>query len=252
MQALIDNGRYKVTEVLYSDEGFDVCLCTDVMVNTGKTVVISTYKDKRYIHELLPVFYEVKNNGMIDFEGLITADGSVSAVFEYHKGISFSEYYPLKKGKKRVARNFGECMEIAEKLLLRTLELDLADDRIAFCVLDEHNIIIDINTKSVGFNIRILPNTVPEPSFKGRRLGGLLERMFPKNRYLPIEIERFITELHAGKYPTCTSIYSHWREISEQAQKTRAEYEKESIFQYLSRIIKRKKQEKAVRGQRSG
>lgn len=244
MQALIDNGRYKVTEVLCSEGGYDVCLCTDVMVNTGKSVIVNTYKAKEYISELLPVFYEVNRNGMSDFVELITAGGSVSAVFLYHKGVPFGEYYPPQKSKKRPVRDFEECMQIAEKLLMRALELDLADDRIAFCALDEQSITMDINTKSVGFNLRVFPKTAPEPSFRGRRLGELLERIFPKNRYLPTEIENFVSELRGGKYPTCTAAYSHWREIAEQARKTRAEYEKESFIKYLSRKARQKKRAK--------
>ena len=244
MKALIDNGKYKVTEVLYSDGGYEVCLCSDVMVNTGRTVIVNTYKSKEYISEMLPIFFEINKNGMSDFVELITAGGSVSAVFLYHKGVPFEEYYPLKNGKKRPARDFVECIRIAEKLLLRALELDLADDRIAFCVLSEHSITVDITAMTVGFNYQIRPKTAATPLSRGQRLGELLERIFPKNRYLPVEIERFMLELREDKYPACTAAYSRWREVAEQAQKTREEYEKESLFKYLSRKAKLKKQDK--------
>lgn len=238
MQALIANGRYKVTEVLHSAGGYDACLCTDVMVNTGKTVIVNTYSAKEYIRELLPLFFAINQKGMSDFIELITADGSISAVFDYHKGTPFAEYYPCKKGE---TRDFEQSMTIAENLLMRSLELDLADDRIAFCALNEQNIVLDTVTGTARFNFRVHPETAPEPMFRGRLLGELLGKMFPKGRYLPAELEQFIDELCSGKYPTCSAAFSRWREISEAAKKTHAEYEKESFVKYLSRKIKQKK-----------
>ena len=243
MQALIDNGRYKVTEVLYSTDGYDVCLCTDVMDNTGKSVIVNTYSSREHIAELLPMFFAINQNGMRDFIELITANGSVSAIFEYHKGLSFAEYY-LQMEKKGAKRDFEESMRIAENLFMRALELDLADDRIAFCALNEQSITIDPAAKTVDFNFRVLPKTVPEPMFRGKRLGMLLEKIFPVGRYLPEEIERFTTELCDGKYPTCSAVYARWREISETARETYAAYKNEPFTKYLSRKVKQKKQEK--------
>ena len=238
MQALIDNGRYKITEVLYSAGGYDVCLCTDVMVNTGKSVIVNTYSAKEHIREMLPMFFAINQKGMHDFIEIITADGSISAVFNYHKGITFSEYYTGKKGENK---NFEQSMLIAENLLMRALELDLMDDRIAFNVLDEQNITLDTMTNTVGFNFRVLPGVVPEPMFRSKGLGRLMGKIFPKDRYLPAEIEQFTEDLCSGKYPTCTAAYSHWREISEAARATHADYEKESLVKYLSRKAKQKK-----------
>lgn len=238
MQALIDNGKYKVTEVLYSAEGYSACLCTDVMVNGGRPVIVNTYSGREYINELLPLFYAVSSKGMKDFIELITSDGSISAVFSYYRGTSFSEYYTLKRGEKR---GFEESMQIAENLLRRSLELDLMDDRIAFCALDEHSIALEPSAHLVEFNFRILPLAEPEPDFRGKRLGRLLGRMFPAGKELPDEIEQFVSELCGGKYPSCTSAYSRWREISEAARETHAGYESESYIKYLIRRLKRKK-----------
>ena len=243
MRALIGNGRYKVTEVLYSEDGYDVCLCTDVTVNTEKTVIVNTYSRREYIGEFLPMFFAADQNGMKDLIGLVTSQGSVSAIFEHHKGISFAEYF-LQKGKKGAEPDFEESMRIAEELLRSSVELDTEDDRIAFCALNERNITIDPTAETVSFNLCIFPKAVPEPAFKGKRTGLLIEKMFPEGRYLPEEIELFTKELRGGKYPTCTAVYSRWREISGDARETRAAYEKESFIKYLSRKNKHNKQTK--------
>ena len=239
MQALLNSGKYKGVEVLHSDSGYDLSLCTDIMINTSDMVIVNTYKDRQSINEYLPLFYSMNANPIKDFRELITADGMISAVFSYHPGTSFGEYY---REKKRPGPDYDESVVIAGALLLSALELDLVDDRIAACALREENITIDKASKRVGMNLRITPSVVPEDGFKGKRLGGMLRKMFPNNRYLPFEIKLFILELNRGKYPTCTSAYSRWREVVESAVQTRKEYEKESFWKYLFRKAKEKKQ----------
>lgn len=241
MQALLNSGRYKVVEVLYSDPCYDLCLCTDIMVNTSDMVIVNTYKDRQIIHEYLPVFYALNMNRIKDFRELITSDGSISVVFTYHRGVPFSEFFKKKKGSKP---DYYKSVSIAGKLLKDALELDLADDRIAACALAEENIMIDETGRDVGMNCRIDPNVKPEEGFRGKRLGELLRKMFPEDRYLPAEIRQFVSELGNGKYPTCKAVYSRWREIIDSAEQTRKEYEKETFTQYLFRRAKEKKQQR--------
>ena len=241
MQALLNSGRYKVVEVLYSDPCYDLCLCTDIMVNTSDMVIVNTYKDRQIIHDYLPVFYALNMNRTKDFRELITSDGSLSAVFCYHRGTPFSEYFRKKKGAKP---DYYKSVSIAGKLLANALELDLADDRIAACALSEENIMIDETSREVGMNCRIVPNVQTEAGFRGKKLGGLLRKMFPEDRYLPAEIKQFVRELNEGKYPTCSMVYSRWREIIESAEQTRKDYEKETFTQYLFRRAKEKKQQR--------
>lgn len=241
MQALLNSGKYKVVEVLHSDPGYDLCLCTDIMVNTSEMVIVNTYKDRGVINEYLPVFYALDHNRIKDFRELITSDGSLSAVFRYHRGIPFSEYY---RKKKRIKPDYHESVSFAGMLLLQALELDLTDDRIACCALSEENITVDASSRQIGMNCRIVPFAEPEEGFRGKKLGGLLRKMFPEDRYLPAEIEQYIRELLGGKYKTCTAVYSRWREIAESAEKTRQEYEKETFTQYLIRRAKEKKQQR--------
>ena len=239
MQALLNSGKYKVVEVLHSDSCYDLSLCTDIMINTSDMVIVNTYKDRRAINEYLPVFYAMNKNPIKDFRELITADGNISAVFSYHKGIPFGEYYRAKKGAKP---DYDESVAIAGNLLLSSLELDLVDDKIAYCALSEENMTVDKAGKRTGMNLRIVPFVKPEAGFRGKRLGGMLRKMFPQDRYLPFELEKFIRELENGKYTTCTAVYSRWREVMENAAQTRRDYEKETYMQYLFRRAKEKKQ----------
>lgn len=239
MQALLNSGKYKVMEVLHSDPSYDLCLCTDIMINTSDMVIINTYKDRKAINEYLPLYYAMNSDPIKDFRELLTEDGRISAVFRYHPGISFSDHYREKKGSKP---DYNESLDIAENLLLNALELDLVDDRIAACAICEENITIDVAGRKIGMNLHIAPFVRPEEGFRGKRLGGMLRKMFPEDRYLPIEIRQFIRELCAGKYPTCTAVYSRWREVIVSSGQTRKEYEKETFMQYLFRRAKEKKQ----------
>lgn len=239
MQALLNCGRYKVVEVLHSDSRYDVCLCTDIMINTSNMVVVNTYKDRSAINEFLPVFYALNKNPIRDFRELIIADGKISAVFSYHQWTPFGEYYKTKKG---VKPDYFESVTVAGNLLSGALELDLTDDRIAASALAEENVVIDAAGRTVGFNLCIAPFVQTEEGFRGRRLGSMLRKMFPPDRYLPFELEKFIRELCSGKYPTCAAAYSRWREVAESAEKTRKEYERETYMQYLFRKAKEKKQ----------
>lgn len=236
MQALIDGGKYKVMEVLYSDDSFDLCICVDVLKNSGESVIVNTLKGRETIRAYLPLFVAMKENGPKDFAGLITADGSISAVFKYHTGSSAEEYFAAKK-----TCGFSERLDIAENLLLSALELDLADDRIAAGVLCEKNTVIDDKRLWAGFNYKINLHAEIEENYRSVRLGEIMRKIFPPDRYLPDNIERFIGRLQKGEYPSCVAIYSAWKEASSDAERVRDRYLEETYFEYLKRKALNKK-----------
>lgn len=235
MQTLIDSGKYKVVEVLYSDSDYDVCLCSDVMVNSGDMVTVNIYKNHEAIRTLLPLFYEMKKSKSRDFCDLVTDDGCISAIFRCHIGTAFGEYFKKNSGLK-----YEEGLKLAETLFAAALDFDLIDDRIAAGVFSEKNAVIDESKKKVIFNYNIQLNVSAENGFRIIRLGKMLRTIFPPDRYLPSEIEELINEMLDGKYSGCASAYSKWREIQESAAKTYDEYKKESFVKYLLRKAKTK------------
>lgn len=237
MQTLIGNGKYKVIEVLYSDSDLNVYLCSEITLSSSETVIINSFKSRTIIRSLLPMFYDMKNESLPrDFQELMIADGCISAIFRFHDGVAFNEYF---KGGTNL--KFKRHMEFADSLLSSALEFDLLDDRIAASVLCEKNVVIDSFENKASFNYIMRPDAAAVSEFCSKRLGGILKMIFPPDRYLPEEIERLIGELLEGKYRCCAAVYSRWREISESALKTHEEHLKESHAKYLIRKIKSKK-----------
>lgn len=237
MQALIGNGKYKVIKVLFSDRDIDVCLCSRIDSNGGATVIADCYKSRETVHRLVPVFFRMKNEGMpSDFQEIITADSSIYAIFKYHSGISFSEYF-----KHETEIKFDERIGIADMIIQHTLEFDLIDDEIASSVLSAENIAVNAANREIGFNYILKPTEHIAPNFRGKRLGEILTTIFPHDRYLPEEIEDLTEMLLSGEVSGCSAAYSAWRGISKTAFQKHEAYLKESYAQYFSRKLKRKK-----------
>lgn len=247
MRALIGGGRYKVTEVLYSDPGLDVSLCSEVTVNRSEPVIVNSFKDRAAIRTLLPALYNMKRERVPrDFRELVTDDGCISAIFRRHAGMALGEYSEY-----GAIRKYEDRLSAADRLLSSSLELDLLDDRLAERVLSARNVFIDLPGKDAGFHYIMLPDPASDPCFRGRRLGGILRTVFPPDRYLPEEIECLIGELLDGKYSGCAAVYAKWRGIRESAVKTHEKYLKENPAEYLARKIKAAK-EKADSHMKSG
>lgn len=235
MQMLIDSGRYKVTEVLSARIGFEAALCCDVTVNDGNTYIVDQYSSMTYIRELLPLFYTLEKKHFRGLRAIVTSSGSFSAVFVYHDGVPFGEYFSGR------LPEYEKCLTLADSLLRSALEFDLADERTAACGLLESNAVVDEKNGQVHFNMLIDPDRTAGEGFRPRRLGGMLDRMFRRDRYFPEEIARLIDDMIAGKYPSCAAAYSAWRGIQPSAAKTREEYQKESFMKYLGRRIRAKR-----------
>lgn len=237
MQGLIDRGKYKIVEVLSSDDSCEVCLCIDVVVNSGyKPCLINTYKNKDAIKELLPLFYDKKFQQCSGFQRLITADGSISVVFDYHSGESFDSFFS-----ENCKLSYEERAELVHSLLLSAIELDLLDDRLAAGVLRRCNAVVDMGLRKASFNYAIPVENYVQKNFRSIRLGELLCSIFPPDRMLPLEIDRFIISLLNGEYESCVEVYSVWKETEKQAEETLKLYEKEGFWHRLFRHAKEKK-----------
>lgn len=238
MERLIGGGKYKIIEVLTSDDSYEASLCINVMVNNDYAVyIVNTYKSKQLIRDFLPLYFRLSRENCSDFVDLITTEGKVCAVYEHHSGeelVSFFSKHPREA--------YEEKLMYADALLSSALELDIVDDRIAASALDG-NVVVDANNRKIYFNYIVSPLSAEtvEGNFRCCRLGELLRAIFPFTRYLPAEIDEFVDRLSAGTYRSCVDIYSGWRAIQEEAEKTRKSYLKESWIKYLIRRAKRKK-----------
>ncbi len=237
MQGLIDSGKYKVIEVLESDSSYEACLCIDVMVDSGyRSCLINTYKSREAIKALLPLFYNDRFQECSSFRRLITADGVVSVVFDYTEGERFADYFT-----KNPSLTFEQRQELAQTLMLESLQLDLLDDSLAMRVTSRSNVVVDKGLMRIGINYLIPVDTQYRENFRSVWLGELLSVIFPQGKDLPLEIDEYIIKLLKGGYSSCVDAYSEWREVSKQAEETLKHYAKESIFRSLFRYIKEKK-----------
>lgn len=237
MQGLIDSGKYKVIEVLEADNDYEACLCIDVMVDSGyRSCLINTYKSREAIKTFLPLLYSERFQECSSFRKLITADGSVSVVFDHKEGEPFRDFFS-----KNPSLTFEQRQELAQSLLLESLQLDLLDDKLAHRVTTIRNVVVDKGLMKIGINYMIPVEAKFRDSFRSVWLGELLSTIFPQGKNLPLEIEEYIIRLLRGEYESCVDAYSDWREVSKSAAETLKLYAKEGFFAGLFRYMKEKK-----------
>lgn len=236
MQSLIDGGRYKINEVLYSSAGYKACTCYDVEVNDGYAMcLVNIYDSKATIAELLPMYFSLRESGLKSFLKLITADGCISALFTYYSGESFEEFC-----REKTSVTYEERLQLADSLLSCALELDLLESGIKSRVMRSENAVVDYKEMTVHFNFFLYPENDRKESC-GSVLGSLLRMLFPPDRYLPEEIESYISYLLKSQTDSCVEVYSGWRSIMPSAAQTRKKYEAETIIQYFLRKIRTRK-----------
>ncbi len=234
MQAIINSGKYKITEVLKSHLGYEAMLCSDVTVNSNALYIVNRYSEQAYIRELLILFYDMEKKRVANFRKLTSSSGSFDVIFKYHKGIPFDEYYS------ECSKDYEKTVKYADSLLRCALEFDLTDDRIAACGLTTENVVIDTIDERVYFNMLLDPDVSGSGNFRTERLGEMLNRMFKRDRYLPDNISEFIDNLCDGDFDSCSAAYARWRSIQNAAEKMHKEYLKESLLKYLGRRVKKK------------
>lgn len=236
MLKFINKGRYRVTEVLCSKDGYEASLCTDNASQEGnRTLLLNTYTNADTIRELLPIFYSEQMNGLRSFRGLSTADGSISAVFEYRVGESLEDYL-----RQNPEADFADRSAVAESLISAALELDLIDSRIGGRVLMPYNAAVDRGAKRVSLNFLIDPELQIPENYRSIGLGEMLRIIFPQERRLPIEISEYVSKLLGGEYESIAAAYSAWREIQQAAAVTFEKYQNETVLQYLMRSVREK------------
>lgn len=241
MQMIIDSGRYKVTEVLRSHTGFEAALCCDVTVSSDSKFIVDQYSNMAYIRELLPLFYDLEKKRFKGLRRLVTASGSFSAVFVYHSGTPFEEYFSAP------SRDYEKTIKFADSMLSGALEFDLADDRTAACGLMMENAVVDEMENQVHFNLLLDPDMTGGSNFRTVRLGKMLDRMFRRDRYFPDEIGGLIDAMCEGEYSSCAAAYSAWRGVQQSAEKTREQYLREGLFAYLGRKARTRKKQRRKR-----
>ena len=244
MSRPIVNGKYKIIKVLSNDWQYEASVCHNVTLKNDYAMnVVNIYKGKEAIKSFLPLYFGMTADTCREFEEIICSEGTVSAVFEYHSGEEVAGFFG-----KHPAEAYDEKLEYAELLLRSALELDMVDDRIAACVLKQ-GVVLDPTSRKIHFNYIITPDVPVEDGFRSQGLGVLMQKIFKPNRYLPAEIEDFCQNMAAGGFGSCVEIYSTWKSIQEDAERTRKLYLKESFFKYLLRRSKRKR-EQAKRNKR--
>ncbi len=244
MDKPIVHGKYKIIKVLSSDWQYEASVCLNVtQKNDYATSVVNIYRDKQAIKEFLPLYFGMTPDTCRDFEEIICSDRVVSVVFAYHNGEDAAKFFGTHR-----FETYEEQLEYAEMLLCKALELDIVDDRIAACVLKQ-GVVLDPTSRKIHFNYIITPDVPVEDGFRSQGLGVLMQKIFKPNRYLPAEIEDFCQNMAAGGFGSCVEIYSTWKSIQEDAERTRKLYLKESFFKYLLRRSKRKR-EQAKRNKR--
>ncbi len=237
MLGLIDSGKYKVIEVLVSDSSYEACICIDVMVDSGyRSCLINTYKSREAIKKLLPLFYNDRFQECSSFRKLITADGVISVVFDYTEGERFADYFS-----NNPSLTFEQRQELAQTLLLESLQLDLLDDSLALRVTSSRNVVVDKGLMRIGINYLIPVEAEYRENFRSVWLGELLNTIFPQGKELPLEIDEYIIRLLKGEYASCVDAYSEWREVSKRAEETLKQYSKESFLKSVFRYIREKK-----------
>lgn len=244
MQGLIDSGKYKIIEVLSRDADHEVCLCIDVMNDSGyRPCLINTYRSREAIKELLPLFYDKRFQQCSGFQRLMVQDGSISVVFDYHEGEPAEEYFA---GNPQLS--FEERIKLADSLLLGSLELELLDDGLAGRLVSHSNVVVNKGLMKMEINYVIPVKADYSGNFRCVWLGGLMSGIFPQSSRLPLEIDEYIIRLLHGSYESCAGAYSAWREVSVSAAQTAKLYEKESTLHRYIRWLKEKKLRKRSQG----
>lgn len=234
MQTIINGGKYKVNEIIKTHDGYCAMLCTDVTVNSSEVYIANLYSGE-YIKKLLPLFYKLEKNRISSYRGIYAQDGSFCAMFAYHKGTAFEEFFSSR------ACEYEQALKLADSLLRGALEFDLADDEIAACALTQKNAVVDAAGGVVRFNMVLYPTESASGNFRTVRLGKMLDVMFKRDRYFPEPIDEYIEKLSGGGFESCAAAYSAWKSIQSEAEKLYKEYHKEGLLKYIVRRLNKKR-----------
>jgi len=243
MQALIHGGKFKVMEVLENRDKFKAYLCMDVETNDHyRQFIFNIYEDSEIIKKYLPTFYAMTNGSSSDFIRVLSGPHSITAVFQYHNGRRFTDYFS------RLAKeDFAQRVELASKLLETCLILDTVADFIAYAGLCPQNIVVSGQPQGFRFNFVVLPVENIPANFKGEKMAALFRIMFVKNRFLPEALEEFIHWMQNLDCANMAGLFSSWKEIQEQLVPAHQKLLKEKLPAYIIRKMKQWVKEKFTR-----
>ena len=235
MDTLIQGGKYQVIEVIEAEEGYKACLCIDVETNNDyRPMIFNIYEEFEDIKRFLPKFYSLDQEQHTEFIRVMSGQHSITAVFEYHSGMKFQNFF-MQVDKE----DFELRSKYAFLLLEACLMLDTVPDFIAYSCLEPDNIVISEKLQKVMINYIIRPlETVNQP-FKWKKILSLLEHIFVKNRFVPDEIWEYIEDLKQNRDDSIVGAFSRWKEISGGLLEEHKRLKQEKLISYNLRRLKR-------------
>lgn len=237
MQTFIKDGKYQVLEILSESEGFRSCLCIDVETdNQYRQMILNTYESAQVIRRFIPAFYAMRSGNCGDFIDAVSGPHSITAVFTYHEGVHFSEFF------ERLDRDDFELrLDYASLLLETTLIFDIMEGFIVGAVFNSDHIVVLEKAKKVAVNYIIPPGRSETDGFKRRQTAALFRMIFKKNRFYPDAVFEYIRSLEEDKRNlSMVEILAEWKKIESGLLEEHEKLKKESIFAYLIRRIKQK------------
>lgn len=235
MDTLIQGGKYQVLEVLEVEEGYKAYLCIDVETNNNyRPMIFNIYEKNEDIKRFLPKFFSMDQKQHADFIRVMSGQHSITAVFEYHSGMRFQNYFMQVD-----IGDFEQRSKYASLLLDACLMLDTVPDFIAYSCLEPDNIVISEKLQKVIINYVIRPIEISNEPFKWRKLAHLLEHIFVKNRFVPDEVWEYIEDLKQNRDEGIVGAFSRWKEISEGLLEAHQRLKQEKLISYYIRRLKR-------------
>ncbi|KUO71044.1 MAG: hypothetical protein APF81_15345 [Desulfosporosinus sp. BRH_c37] len=234
MDTLIQGGKYQVLEILEQHEDYKACLCIDVETNNDyRPMIFNIYEKYENIRKFLPTFYSLNQEQHAEFICIMSGQHSITAVFEYHSGIKFLNFFQQVD-----KEDFELRCKYAFLLLEVCLMLDTVPDFMAYSCLEPENIVISEKMQKVRINYIIRPLEIGNEPFKWRKIAFLLEHIFVKNRFVPNEIWDYIEDLKQNRDDNIVGAFSRWKEISGGLLEEHIRLKQEKFIFYCIRWLK--------------
>ncbi|WP_018212980.1 hypothetical protein [Desulfitobacterium hafniense] len=209
MGPFIEDGKFKVLEVLQELEGYTACLCIDVETNNHyRPMVFNIYEKEEDIRRYLPAFFNLNKEQFTDFIRVVSGKHCIFAIFAYHEGVKLRDFF--KDGK---TPEFEKRVAYATRLFQECLILDAMPDLISLpCLEPDHMVVIE-QANRVRINY-VIPPLAPRRKAKGEQCAALLECIFKQDRYVPEGLGEFIAHLRLHEQVSIVSAFSQWKELA--------------------------------------
>lgn len=235
MGPFIEDGKYKVLEVLQELEGYKSCLCIDVETNNHyRPLIFNIYEKEGDIRRYLPAFYSLDKNKFSDFVQVKSGRHKIIAIFEYHEGVNIQDFFRDNK-----TMDFEKRLTYATKLLQESLILDATVDFISLPCLELDNFVVSESSNAVMINF-LIPPLRENTRTKGAQCATLLEAIFIKDRYVPEILWEFINAIRDNQGENIVSIFSKWKNLLPELLMEHQKLRKETWLGYLLRRLKQR------------